>query len=426
VSTLRSPPIRHLRYYVIFLFFFASIISYIDRQTLSVNASHIRNEMGLSNSQYGYLVTAFLIAYTIGPTLAGRLMDVVGTRIVMSACMIWWSLAGMLHAAPAGFAGLLFFRFLLGLGEAGTLPGAVRVASEWFPQRERSLATSIFSAGTALGALVSVPIVAAVTLAVGWRTCFIVTGLLGFVWLAPWLAIYRRPEDHPRIDPSEREMILAGRVVTGASERPSIRAILSCRKPWGIIVGRMMVDPVWWFYVFWLPTYLVDVRGFSLKAVAMFGWIPFLATDAGSLTGGLVSRRLLARMDLTEARKRVLLAGALGMLLGIPAPFVSQTWLCLALISSVAFAVGLWAPTVLSLCADILPTRAVGTMSGLSGTGAGIAGVLFTTLTGWLVDNVSYVPVFLLAAILPPLGFVFLSRIMGTIEPIELEEPAAS
>ncbi len=425
MSTLRALPIRHLRYYVIFLFFFASIISYIDRQTVSVNASHIRDEMRLSNSQYGYVVTAFLVAYTIGPTLTGRLMDVVGTRIGMTACMIWWSLAGMLHAAPAGFGGLLLFRFLLGLGEAGTLPGAVRVASEWFPQRERSLATSIFSAGTALGALVSVPIVAAVTLAVGWRACFLVTGLLGFVWLVPWLSIYRRPEEHPRIDPEERQMILAGRVATGAAERPSFRALLSHRKPWGIIVGRMMVDPVWWFYVFWLPTYLVDVRGFSLKAVAMFGWIPFLATDVGSLTGGFLSRRLLSRMDLTRARKRVLLAGALGTLLGLPAAFVTQTWLCLALISGVAFAIGLWAPTVLSLCADILPTRAVGTMSGLSGTGAGIAGILFTNLTGWLVDNVSYVPVFLIAAFLPPLGFLCLSRIMGRIEPIELEDPAA-
>ncbi len=425
MSTLRALPIRHLRYYVIFLFFFASIISYIDRQTVSVNASHIRDEMQLSNSQYGYVVTAFLVAYTIGPTLTGRLMDVVGTRIGMTACMIWWSLAGMLHAAPAGFGGLLLFRFLLGLGEAGTLPGAVRVASEWFPQRERSLATSIFSAGTALGALVSVPIVAAVTLAVGWRACFVVTGLLGFVWLVPWLSIYRRPEEHPRIDPEEKQMILAGRVVTGVGERPSFRALLSHRKPWGIIVGRMMVDPVWWFYVFWLPTYLVDVRGFSLKAVAMFGWIPFLATDVGSLTGGFLSRRLLARMDLTRARKRVLLAGALGTLLGLPAAFVTQTWLCLALISGVAFAIGLWAPTVLSLCADILPTRAVGTMSGLSGTGAGIAGILFTNLTGWLVDNVSYVPVFLIAAVLPPLGFAVFEPHHGKIEPIQLEDPAA-
>jgi ACS family hexuronate transporter-like MFS transporter len=204
--------IHNLRWYIILLFFFATIISYVDRQALSVNAPHLRRDLGLSATQYSYLVTAFLVAYTIGPVLAGRLIDSIGTRLGMTCAIVWWSVAASLHAFGSSLAVFLVLRFCLGLGEAGTLPSTIKAVSEWFPIRDRSMATSIFSAGTAIGAVVAVPIVAFATASLGWRTSFLVTGLLGFLWLIPWLLLYGRPEDHPRLSPEERSRILTERV----------------------------------------------------------------------------------------------------------------------------------------------------------------------------------------------------------------------
>jgi ACS family hexuronate transporter-like MFS transporter len=415
--------IHNLRWHIILLFFFATIISYVDRQALSVNAPHLRRDLGLSATQYSYLVTAFLVAYTIGPVLAGRLIDSIGTRLGMTCAIVWWSVAASLHAFGSSLAGFLALRFCLGLGEAGTLPSTIKAVSEWFPIRDRSMATSIFSAGTAIGAVVAVPIVAFATAWLGWRTSFLVTGLLGFLWLIPWLLLYGRPEDHPRLSPEERTRILTERVPSSTRPRSALE-VLRHRKPWGVILGRFMVDPVWQFYLFWLPSYLVQQRGFSLRDVGLFGWIPFLATDVGSLTGGWLSGRLLARTgSLTHARRVVLAAGAIGTLAGLPAVWVSQAWLCLVFVCCAAFAIGLWAPTALTLCADIMPRGAVATMTGLSSVGAGLGGIILTPVIGWLVDHYSYVPVFVLAALLPQLGYLVLTTLTGTIEPVVFDEP---
>jgi ACS family hexuronate transporter-like MFS transporter len=287
------------------------------------------------------------------------------------------------------------------------------------------MATAIFSAGTAIGAVVAMPIVAFATAWLGWRVSFLVTGLLGFLWLIPWLRLYGRPEDHPRISPDERARILTERLPSSTAPWSSFE-ILRHRKPWGVILGRFMVDPVWQFYLFWLPSYLVQQRGFSLREVGFFGWIPFLATDVGSLTGGWLSGRLLARSGrLTYARRVVLAAGAIGTLAGLPAVWVSDAWLCIALVCCAAFAIGLWAPTALTLCADIMPHGAVATMTGLSSVGAGLGGIVVTPLVGWLVDHYSYVPVFVLVALLPQIGYLLLTTLVGTIEPVLFGEPLA-
>jgi ACS family hexuronate transporter-like MFS transporter len=417
--------IRHLRWYIILLFFFATIISYVDRQALSVNAPQLRRDLGLSATQYSYLVTAFLVAYTIGPVLAGRLIDAIGTRLGMTCAIVWWSVAASLHGFGSSLTAFLALRFCLGLGEAGTLPSTIKAVSEWFPIRDRSMATSIFSAGTAIGAVVAVPIVAFATAWLGWRASFLVTGLLGFLWLIPWFLWYGRPEDHPRLSPDERTRILTERVPSSTEPRSSLD-VLRHRKPWGVILGRFTVDPVWQFYLFWLPSYLVQQRGFSLRDVGLFGWIPFLATDAGSLTGGWLSGRVLERTgNLTHARRVVLAAGAIGTLAGLPAVWVSQAWLCVVFVCCAAFAIGLWAPTALTLCADIMPRGAVGTMTGLSSVGAGLGGIILTPVIGWLVDHYSYVPVFVLAALLPQIGYLLLTTLVGTIEPVVFAEPIA-
>jgi ACS family hexuronate transporter-like MFS transporter len=406
------------------MFFLATVISYIDRQTLSVNAPLIRDDLALTNVQYAQLVTAFLVAYTIGQSVTGRLIDAVGTRLGFTLCILWWSVAGMLHAGARGFADLAACRFLLGLGEAGSWPASMRGVSEWFPLRERALAVGFFGSGTAIGAVLSPPLVVVVTLAVGWRASFLVTGALGVVWLAAWLWLYRRPEDHPRLSASEREVVLTGRVVDDAA---GVRMVdlLRYRKPWGVAMGRFFVDPVWWFYVFWLPNYLKNERGFSLEAIGLFGWIPFLAADLGNLLGGWLSGRLLRRgASLTRARKTVLLLGASGTLLGVPAAGVSDVAVCLGLITAATFSIGLWTTTAMTLNADIVPRASVGRMTGLSGTWSGLGGILFTPLTGWIVDRFSYEPVFWLAGLLPLTGFIVLSVLTGEIRTIDVRPGA--
>jgi ACS family hexuronate transporter-like MFS transporter len=401
----------------------ASAISYIDRQALSVNASLIRGEFGLSNTDYSYLITSFLVAYTISQTLSGHMVDRLGTRAALAGCAAFWSAAALLHGAVTGFVGLAVCRFLLGLAEAGVVPGAIRGVSEWFPAGERSVATGLFAAGTPAGILIAAPLVAFVTLAFGWRIAFVTTGLLGFAWLVPWLRMYRLPESHPRIQPQERDLILAGRArSSGANAKVWTLELLRHRKPWAIILARFMMDPVWWFYVFWLPAYLTDVRKLNLAAIGQVAWIPFLTAALGTLAGGWLSSALLRRTgSLTIARLTVLLLGAAGTLLGIPAARAHETSVCLTLISVVTFAIGAWSTTIVGLAADILPPAAVGSMSGLSGTGAALGGIVFTMLTGWLVDRFSYTPVFWMAASVPLVGFVVLFLLMGEVRQLDLD-----
>lgn len=409
-------PLRHLRWHIVAMLFLATVISYVDRQVLSVNAPFIRDDLGLSNAQYSYLVTSFLVAYTIGQTLTGKVVDLLGTRTGFTICILWWSIAGMLHAASQGVKSLAMYRFLLGLGEAGSWPSSMRAISEWFPVRERSLASGIFGGGTAIGAVVSPPLVAFLTLTLGWRSCFLVTASFGFFWIIWWLRLYSLPEDHPRIEPAERKMILRERMPVQTRKIP-IRNLLRRRKPWGIILGRFMVDPVWWFYVFWLPSYLADVRGFNLQQIGLFAWIPFLAADAGNILGGWLSGFLYRKgVSLTWARKTVLFLGALGTLFGIPAGMAEAAWLSLAAITAATFSIGLWTTNAITLNTDILPAVSVGSMTGLSGTGAGMGGIFFTLLTGWLVDHVSYLPVFVLAGIMPLVGFALLAILTGKLE----------
>jgi ACS family hexuronate transporter-like MFS transporter len=401
----------------------ASAISYIDRQALSVNASLIRDEFGLSNTDYSYLIASFLTAYTISQTLSGHMVDRLGTRAALAACAAFWSAAALLHGAVTGFVGLAFCRFLLGIAEAGVVPGAIRGVSEWFPADERSVATGLFAAGTPAGILIATPLVAFVTLAFGWRMAFVATGLLGFAWLVPWLRMYSLPEQHPRIQPQERDHILAGRAGAGGADAKAwTLELLRHRKPWAIILGRFMVDPVWWFYVFWLPAYLTDARKLNLAMIGQVAWIPFLTATVGTLAGGWLSCALLRKTgSLTIARKTVLLLGASGTLLGIPAARAHETWVCLSLISVVTFAIGAWSTTIVGLAADILPPAAVGSMSGLSGTGAALGGIVFTMLTGWLVDRFSYGPVFWMAASAPLVGFIVLLLLMGEVRQLDLD-----
>jgi ACS family hexuronate transporter-like MFS transporter len=414
--------IRSKRAVIVALLFLATVISYIDRQVLSVNAPIIREELGLSNVDYSRIVFSFLLAYTFMLAGSGWLMDRWGTRRGFILSIIWWSVAGMLHATARGAAGFAVFRFLLGMGEAGSWPASTRAVTEWFPTRDRASAIGIFGSGTSVGAMVALPIVSFITLQWGWRAAFLITGALGFFWLLAWLTIYWPPQEHPRLSTADKEMILQD-VEPVSRERPPWRSLLGQRKVWGAILARMGADPTWWFFVFWLPAYLVDARGYTLEQIGYFGWIPFLTAYIGNVGGGFYSSYLIRRgFTVDRARKTVLYASAVGMTTALPAASVQDPAANLALISFATLSFGAWATNMLTVAADIAPRGAVGSVTGLSSMGAGIGGMTFTLTTGWLVDHFGYRPVFVIAGLLPLCAAAAVAFIIRRIEPIDLGE----
>jgi ACS family hexuronate transporter-like MFS transporter len=398
------PQIRYLRWWIAGLLFLATVINYVDRQTLSVLAPVLREQFRMSNTDYSRIVFAFLLAYTFMQSGSGRLMDWLGTRRGFSLTIAWWSVAAMLHTTANSILHFGIFRFLLGLGEAGNWPGGVKTVSEWFPTKERAFAVGLFNSGSCLGAVLAPPLVAWMALHWSWRVAFLWTGSLGFLWLALWLILYRLPRDHPWITQQEREHICSNAGVSQPAKRESIRwlDLFQYKQVWGLVLARMLTDPVWWFYAFWLPEYLKSERHFNLAMIGYFGWIPFLTADAGNFVGGGLSSYLVRRgWRVLAARKTTMFGSAAVMLVGIPAVLTGSPALALVLISVATLAYSSWATNILTLPADLFPNEVVASVSGLSGTGAGIGGMIFTLMTGLVVDRFSYVPVFTAAAVLP-------------------------
>ena len=403
--TVSSP----LRWRVATLLFLATLINYLDRQALSLLAPLLRDRYHFSNTDYSRIVFAFLLAYTIMQAGSGRLMDRLGTRRGFSLTIAFWSAAAMLHAAASSVVGFAVARFLLGFGEAGNWPGAVKVIAEWFPARQRGAAVGFFNSGSIVGALIAPLCVPWLALTFGWRAAFLATGVVGFLWLIPWLRFYRSPEEHPRISPEELALIHAD---AGPAPRPPApwRALFRHRAVWALLLGRMLADPVWWFYVFWLPEYLKRERGFSMEWIAATAWVPFLTAFIGSFAGGIASGRLMRRgWTGVGARKAVMGFCALGMLAGIPAVAVNSAALSIALVCTVTFSYSTWATNILALPADVFPNEIVASVAGIAGTGAAAGGMLFTLATGFAVDHFSYAPVFLAAGLMPLASFLILA-----------------
>lgn len=407
-----------LRWVIVGLVFLATLINYIDRLTISVLAPVITKDLGLSNLQYGTIATWFLLAYTVSQALSGRLYDRIGTRLGFTLSITLWSLAAMATATARSLGSLSFFRFLLGLGEAGNWPGAAKAVAEWFPVRERAFGMAIFNSGAALGAVVAPPLIVYMQIRYGWQSTFLITGALGLLWLPLWLIIYRQPANHPWITERERTLILAGQPQTSAAPA-SMRELLGYRQVWAIVLARLVTDPTWWLYITWLPKYLNDARGFSLVKIGMFAWIPYLAADIGSLLGGWLSGYLIARgWSVDRARKAVIAGAALLMPAGIFAVRADDAMAALALMCIVLFAFQVWINNVQTLPSDFFPQGAVASVAGLGGMGAGIGSMIFIFTTGWVVDHYSYTPVFTAAGILGPLGTIVLFALSGRIGPV--------
>lgn len=415
-----------LRWTILALLCLSTVINYIDRQALSVLLPSLRKDLGITSAQYGSVTTLFLIAYTVGQVAGGMVIDRLGTRLGFVLSIAAWSVAAAAHAFARGVVSLSVFRVLLGLGEAGNWPAGGKAIAEWFPKSRRAFAMGVFDGGSAVGAMLAPPLVAALALSFGWRAAFVVTGALGFLWLAAWLGVYRRPAEHPLLSVEDRRTVLEE-----VSEPPrrrerwaaSFRAIAGVRQLWGLMVTRMVATPVWWFYVFWLPDYLSKERGFTLKQIGLFAWIPFLTVDIGKLVGGGLSDGLLRRgWSATRARKSVMACGAVAMLGGVEVVAAETAAAALAWVSLATFGFGMWSANILALHADIFPASRMATAVGLTGAAASLGSAFFTYGTGLLIDDHGYAPAFWVAGTAALVACLSLLFLLGRVEMMKSEE----
>lgn len=412
-----------LRWWIVGLVFLGTLINFIDRLTIAVLAPVITTQLGLTNLQFASINTWFLAAYTASQGVSGKLYDRIGTRRGFTFSITLWSVAAMAHAFARGLASLSCFRFLLGIGEAGNWPGAAKAIAEWFPVRQRALGMGIFNCGVAAGSILAPPLIVWLQLRYGWQVTFLATGALGFGWLVLWLLFYETPERHRAITREEYALIKEERPPEASTHSIRWVQLLRYRQVWAIVLSRFLTDPVWWFYITWLPLYLYDVRGFSLKQIGLFAWLPYVAAGAGSLSGGWLSGFLIGRgWSVNRARKSVIIVAMLLMLAGIPAALADSATAALAFISLVTFGFQSWINNVQTAPSDFFSEHAVASAAGLGGVGAGIGAILFTLATGFLVDNFhSYKPILMTAGVLPVLGTMAFCLLGGRIHKLSLQ-----
>jgi ACS family hexuronate transporter-like MFS transporter len=418
--------IPRLRWIVIGLIFLATVINYIDRQTMAVLKGSIAADIGLTNAQYAGVQNTFLVFYGISQMVSGRLYDAIGTRLGFVFSIVLWSFAAIMHALAGSAGAFKTWRAVLGFGEAGNWPGAIKAVSEWFPVKERALAVGIFNAGASVGGAVSAPVIAMLGVTYGWRTTFVVTGLLGFVWLGLWLALYRSPATHPWLPRGELNYITADQQSTGSGDnwRPGWGTLLQYRQTWAVIVGRFLTDPIWWLYVFWVPSYFQEARGFSLQEIGTSTWFPFFAAGFGAITGGWASGFLIGRgWTVDRARKTVMAVGALLTPAGILAMRAENPYSALACMGLVLFGFQVWMNNLQTLPSDFFPRTAVASVAGLGGTAAAAASILYNWNTGRIVDTVGYTPVFVVAGLLGPAGLIAVFLLAGRIAAVPLSTP---
>ena len=419
-------PIRGLRWIIVGLIFVVTCINYIDRSSIGLLVTKFGADIGVSSKQYGYIGSLLLLSYTISQTVSGRLYDRFGARIGFSVSIVVWCLAAMAHSLMTGVVSFAVCSMFLGLGEAGNWPGAAKVIAEWFPQRERAVGMAIFNSGGSMGGVIA-PLLVAGFLAphFGWRVTFVLIGSLGFVWLAAWLAIYRPLAESPNVTPEERALIREGQPPPTADDlRPvSYASLLRQRQTWGILLARFCVDPIWWLYLLWLPTYLKEVRHFSVKDIGLSAWLPYAAAAAGALFGGWFAGRLIrSGMSVNAGRKTVIAIAACMMPFGIFAARAHSAYTALACIAVVLFGFQMWISNVQTLPSDYFSHAQVGAVAGMGGTAAGIASLMFNLATAPMAHRFGYGFVLTLAGVLAPLGLGLLWFVGGPIYRLTIAE----
>ena len=395
--------IRHLRWWIISLVTLGTILNYLARSTLSVAAPTLKAEFSMSTEEYSWVVLAFQAAYTVMQTVAGAILDALGTRLGFFLFAIGWALSNMAHAFATGWPSLAFFRGLLGATEAAAIPAGAKTVSEWFPPRERPLATSGFQMGTSVGNMIAPPLVAFCILWWGWQSAFLVTGGISLLWAALWWFGYRTPTEHRRLSAEERQHIEAGLSEnTDVGTKPATkREVLKSRGFWAIAIPRFFAEPAWQTFNFFIPLYLVAVWKLDLKSIALWAWLPFLAADFGSLAAGLLPPWLMKRgASLLTSRKLTMTLGSLCMVGPACIGLATSPGVAIALFCVGGFAHQMLSGALLTLCSDVFESRTVATASGMAGSAAWIGGMLFTFAIGQSADTFGYNPLFVALAAL--------------------------
>ena len=413
--------VGHYRWVVCALLFFAATINYVDRQVISLLKTTLQNEIGWSEVDYSWVIFAFQSAYALGLLLAGRLMDRLGTRKGFSLSVIVWSIAAMGHALVSSVMGFGVARFALGLGEAGNFPASIKTVAEWFPKKERALATGLFNAGTNVGIIVASLIVPPLTRALGWRWAFIITGAIGFLWLLLWLTFYRKPEEHPKLSAAELAYIQSD--AADAATRIPWARLFPHRQTWAFAIGKFMADPVWWLYLFWLPDFLHKRHGLNLKDFGPPLVAIYLIADVGSVAGGWLSSTLIRRgWTINAARKTAMLVCALSVVPIVFASQVSNLWVAVLLIGLAAAAHQGWSANVYTLASDMFPRQAVGSVVGIGGMAGAVGGMLLTLIVGSVLEKTgSYVIIFTIAGSAYLIALLIIHLLAPRLDPARVD-----
>jgi len=409
------------RWTICALLFFATTINYIDRQVLGILAPTLQTEIGWSESQYGAIVSWFTFAYALGYVGAGRMMDKIGTRLGFAIAVVVWSVSAMAHALASSVAGFSAARFALGIGESGNFPGSLKTVSEWFPARERGLATGIFNAGSNVGAIITPLIVPWIALTWGWRWAFIITGLLGFIWLAFWLPMYKRPHEHPKVSKSELAHIHSD--PTESTEPVRWFSLFGYRQTWAFALGKFMTDPIWWFYLFWLPKFLDARYDIKLAKVALPLIVIYLLADVGSVGGGWLSGALIKRgWTINRARKVTMLIAAVLIVPTMLAPAATNLWVAVGIVGLAAASHQWWSANLFTTTTDMFPRRAVGSVVGIGGFAGAMGGVLFQRITGNVLEanGNNYSPIFVVCGLAYVSALLVIHLLVPRLQPAKI------
>jgi ACS family hexuronate transporter-like MFS transporter len=410
----------NFRWIICALLLFGVTKNYMDRQVLGVLKTTLQHELGWSELDYSNLVFAFQFAYAAGMLFMGRLVDRLGSRLGYALAMVFWSLASMAHALASSLTGFMLARSALGFGEAGVFPASIKCVAEWFPKKERALATGIFNAGTNAGAIVTPLLVPWITVHWGWRWAFVITGALGFAWLFFWLMLYGKPEEHARVYKSELDYI--------RSDPPEVRAqvkwsrLLPYRQTWAFVAGKFLIDPIWWFYLFWIPDFLQRKHGLALIKIAVPIMVIYLISDLGSILGGWGSSRLIkSGRSINAARKITMLVCALSV---VPVVFAYQTgdmWAAVLLIGLAAAGHQGFSANLFTLPSDMFPAQAVGSVVGIGGMTGAVGGMLIAKVVGYVLQwSGSYMVPFFIAGSAYLLALGAIQILAPKLEPVAI------
>ena len=427
VETLGTRVGRY-RWVICGLLFFATTVNYIDRQVLGLLAKDLKDSIGWTEVDYGNIVAAFNVAYAFGLLLAGRLMDRIGTRIGYALAIIWWSLAAMAHALARTPFGFGVARAALGIGEAGNFPAAIKTTAEWFPKKERAFATGIFNAGSNVGAIIAPLTVPWIAFHLGWQWAFILTGAFGFMWLLFWLPLYRRPEEHPRVSQAELAHIQSDPPDPPAEKIPWVR-LIPHRQTSAFAIGKYLTDPVWWFYLYWIPSFFRDHHKLDLIGSAGPLIVIYLIADIGSIGGGWLSSTFIKRgWTINRARKTAMLICAVAVTPIIFASNVKNLWVAALLIGLAAAAHQGWSCNLFTTTSDMFPRRAVGSVVGIGGMAGALGGATMAVATGYILESSgqNYSIVFTIAGTLYLLALAIIHLLVPQLTPVEDVEQGAT